>query len=84
MRGASRPRRWARVLRLLGWNVLLLTIGLALIAAAGEAWLRLTKPFMHRFESRSFVPGVGMHPTRNTAGSDCSTVSGRLPPSIGP
>ena len=33
--------------------------GLALIAAAGEAWLRLTKPIMHRFESRSFVPGWG-------------------------
>ena len=36
MRGVE-PRRWVRVLRLLGWNALLLTIGLALIAAAG-AW----------------------------------------------
>ena len=80
MRGASRPRRWARVLRLLGWNVLLLTIGLALIAAAGEAWLRLTKPFMHRSHSRSFVPGVGVlyepgSEVRWTNGSEFWTVS---------
>ena len=57
--GGVEARRRVRILRLLGWNVLLLTIGLALIAAAGEAWLRLTKPFMHRSYSRSFVPGVG-------------------------
>ena len=57
--GGVEPRRWVRVLRLLGWNVLLLTTGLALIAAAGEGWLRLTKPFMHRSWSQSFVPGVG-------------------------
>ena len=58
MRG---PHRRIHVLRLLGWNVLLLTTGLALIAATGEAWLRLTKqPFMHPSHSQSFVPGVGM------------------------
>ena len=58
--GNVEPRRWARVLRLLGWNVLLITIGLALIAAAGEAWLRLTKPFIYPSHSLLFVPGVGM------------------------
>ena len=78
--GNVEPRRWARVLRLLGWNVLLITIGLALIAAAGEAWLRLTKPFMHRSESRSFVPGVGAlyepgSEVRWTNGSEFWTVS---------
>ena len=74
------PRRWVRVLRLLGWNVLLLTIGLALIAAAGEAWLRLTIPFMHRSWSLSFVPGVGAlyepgSEVRWTNGSEFWTVS---------
>ena len=78
--GGVEPRRRVRVLRLLGWNVLLLTIGLALIAAAGEAWLRLTKPFMHRSESRSFVPGVGAlyepgSEVRWTNGSEFWTVS---------
>ena len=58
--GGVEPRRWVRILRLLGWNVLLITIGLALIAVAGEAWLRLTKPFILTSDSRSFVPGVGM------------------------
>ena len=59
MRGVE-PRRWVRVLRLLGRNVLLLATGLALIAAAGEAWLRLTKPFMAPPRIRTFVPGVGL------------------------
>ena len=58
--GGVEPRRWVRVLRLLGWNVLLTTIGLALIAAAGEVWLRLANPFMHRSWSPSFVPGTGV------------------------
>ena len=58
--GSVEPRRWMRVLRLFGWNVLLLTTGLALIAAAGEAWLRLTKPFMYPSKSSLFVPGVGV------------------------
>ena len=78
--GGVEPRRWVRVLRLLGWNVLLTTIGLALIAAAGETWLRLTIPFMHRFHSLSFVPGVGVlyepgSEVRSTNRSEFWTVS---------
>ena len=66
--------------RTVGWNVLLLLAGLALIAAGGEAWLRLTKPFMHPVEARRFVPGVGFTRTpgaevRWTNGRDIWTVS---------
>ena len=80
VRGGVEPCRRVRVLRLLGWNVLLLTTGLALIAAAGEAWLRLTIPFMHRSHSPSFVPGVGVlyepgSEVRSTNRSDFWTVS---------
>lgn len=74
-RGAAR-----RVARTVGWNVLLLLAGLALIAAGGEAWLRLTKPFMHPVEARRFVPGVGFTrapgaEVRWTNGRDIWTVS---------
>ena len=48
-------------LRLAVWNVGLLLAGLVLIAAAGEAWLRLTKPFMRNSISMErFVPGIGL------------------------
>ena len=48
------------VLRLAVWNVGLLLAGLVLIAAAGEAWLRLTKPFMRNsIPMGRFVPGTG-------------------------
>ena len=49
--------RW--VLRLLGWNALLLFAGIVLIAMAGEAYLRLTVPFMTPIEPWEFVPNVG-------------------------
>ena len=50
-----------RALRLAVWNVGLLLAGPVLIAAAGEAWLRLTKPFMHNRHSMGrFVPGIGL------------------------
>ena len=49
-----------RVLRLAVWNVGLLLAGLVLLAAAGEAWLRLTKPFMgSAIAMGRFVPGIG-------------------------
>ena len=48
-------------LRLAVWNVGFLLAGLGLIAAAGEAWLRLTKPFMRSsINMERFVPGVGL------------------------
>ena len=50
-----------RVLRLVGWNALLLFAGAVLTALAGEAWLRLTKPFMETsLPPRVFVPEAGL------------------------
>ena len=75
----SAPRiRW--VLRLLGWNALLLLVGAVLIAMAGEAYLRLTRPFMVSNEPWEFVPNVGrLRPPnteiRHTNGRDFWTVS---------
>ena len=72
--------RW--VLRLLGWNALLLLVGIVLIAMAGEAYLWLTKPlqFMTPYNPFEFVPNVGrLRPPnteiRSTNGLDFWTVS---------
>ena len=51
---------FVRVARVAGWNAALLLAGLALIALAGEAWLRLTTPSFTRSVPVRFVPGVGM------------------------
>ena len=56
--------RW--VLRLLGWNVLLLSAGVVLIAIAGEAYLRLSMPFMVSDSVWKFVPNVGRLRPPNT------------------
>ena len=53
-------------LRLAVWNVGLLLAGLVLIAAAGEVWLRLTKPFMRNTTAMRFVPGIGLLHEPNT------------------
>ena len=53
-------RKLRRVLRLIGWNALLLVAGLALIGLAGEAWLRSTAPFRKASSPKVFVPGVGL------------------------
>ena len=57
--GAARGRL-ARALRIAGVNAALILGGLATIAAAGEAWLRLTTPFVDSVEPLRFVPGVGI------------------------
>ena len=49
-----------RALRVAGWNAALIAAGLALLAAAGELWLRSTVPFMTQGIPRAFVPGVGL------------------------
>ena len=54
------PRRICRALRLAGWNALLLMAALALVALAGEAWLRSTIPFRGAYLPTVFVPGVGV------------------------
>ncbi len=46
------PNRIRRALRLIAWNAALLAAAAALIAVAGETWLRRTKPFM----TNSFPP----------------------------
>ena len=48
------------MLRVIGWNVaLLLAAGLALVAA-GELWLRATRPFPASTYPRRFVPDIGL------------------------
>ncbi len=42
------------------WNGLLLGAALALVFAAGEAYLRATWPFAHSQRLTEFVPGVGL------------------------
>ncbi len=49
-----------RVLRVVGWNALLLMTGLALIGLGGEAWVRSTVPFTSVHWPTVFVPGVGV------------------------
>ena len=52
-----------RVARLAGWNAALILAGLALIAIAGEAWLRLTGPpfgWSERSLPSRFAPGAGV------------------------
>ena len=46
-------------LRLIGWNTVWLIAGLALLAAAGEIWFRLTVPFARNVHPSQYVPGVG-------------------------
>ena len=59
--------RFRRALRLVGWNALLIFVGAALAALAGEAWLRLTVPFMTSSEPPlEFVPNVGSLRSPNT------------------
>ena len=46
-------------LRLVGWNLILTLAGVALLAIAGEVYLRLTTPIGRHF-STHFVPNVGV------------------------
>ncbi len=55
---AMRRMTWRRVLRVAGWNAVLLAGGLALVAAAAETWLRATRPWRDRDWPISYVPGV--------------------------
>ncbi len=53
-------RKLRRVLRLVGWNALVLVAGLTLVGAVAEVWLRLTMPFIVRDLPLRFVPGAGL------------------------
>ena len=54
------------MLRVIGWNLVLIAIGLALIAGAAEIYLSVTIPFPGRSASFSFVPNVGRIYSPNT------------------
>ena len=69
-----------RALRLIGWNVLIIVAGAAVVGLAGEAYLRLTVPFMESSKPLEFVPNAGyLRPPnteiRHTNGHDFWTVS---------
>ena len=51
------PRRWWSVV---GWNVLFLSVGAALIFIDWEAWFHLREPFTEMRRPTRFVPGVGL------------------------
>ena len=51
-----------RALRIAGWNAALILGGLALIAIAGEAWMRMTSPFVAPVAPLRFVPTPSASP----------------------
>ena len=51
------PRRWWSVV---GWNVLFLSLGAALIFIDWEAWFHMRAPFTEARWPTRFVPGVGL------------------------
>ncbi len=51
------PRRWLSVV---GWNVLFLSLGAALIFIDWENWIQPRAPFTEKRELMRFVPGVGL------------------------
>ena len=55
---AMRSVTWRRVLRVAGWNAVVLACGLGLVVVAAEGWLRLKRPFRDRAWTTSYVPGV--------------------------
>ena len=65
----------AKTLRIVVWNIAFATLALAALALAGEAWLRLTKPFMFNSAQKEFVAGVG---PMFVPGSDVHLTDGRF------
>ncbi len=57
MNNGKPPRRWWSVV---GWNVLFLSLGAALIFIDWEAWFHLRVPFTEERLPTRFVPGVGL------------------------
>ena len=53
------PGRIRRALRLVGWNVLFLVAGLALIGVVGEMYFRLRAPFLENDAPRAWFPTTG-------------------------
>ena len=59
MRRLARPRL-RRVLRLIGWNALLLFVLFILTSGSAELYFRLTTPFRENARSVQLAPGVGL------------------------
>ena len=57
MNNGKPPRRWWPVV---GWNVLFLSLGAALIFIDWEAWFHLRAPFTEGRRPTRFAPGVGL------------------------
>ena len=57
MTNGKPPRRWRAVV---GWNVLFLSLGAALILIDWEAWFHLRAPFTETRQPLRFEPGVGL------------------------
>ena len=53
------PRKYIRYLRMAAWNAAFIISGLLLIALIGEAYFRLTRPFIGGSHPSHFVDGVG-------------------------
>ena len=62
----SLPGPIRRALRLIGWNVLFLVAGLALIGVVGETYFRLRAPFLEVDASFAWSPTIGRIYTPNT------------------
>ena len=57
---APSTRNVRRVLRVVGWNLLFILVGLLLVGAVGEVYFRLTIPFARATSvSARFIDGVG-------------------------
>ena len=66
-RTQTRTHNLWSILRVVGWNLLLITVGLLLVGAAGEAYFRLTVPFSDSsITSTRTFPGVGTLAKPNT------------------
>lgn len=66
--------------RVVSWNLLIVIACLMAIAGVGEAWLRLTEPFVHSRFPQRFAPQAGLIGQPNaevrwTNGADFWTVS---------
>ena len=67
-RHESPPGKTRRALRLVGWNVLFLVAGLALIGVVGETYFRLRAPFVESDVPHAWFPTVGRTYTPNAEG----------------
>ena len=79
-RGRPASGRIRRALRLVGWNVLFLAAGLALIGVVGETYFRLRVPFVEKIHPNAYSPTVGRifapnAEVRHTDGLDFWTIS---------